>query len=277
MKKMILSLLVLSSVAQSSELDNLINTSNAIVDQIDRGIMLVGAAQEFAYTGSGLSDGTLSSTAHISSEQLQAYNDALASMSNYQAYGDLQTVLEEKAYTELDMMDEAIGVITEVVVDMIAVQEVAEVAESAASPQEETEVQTFVAENQEVLTITQEEVETYNQSIDDIETHANTASAFLAVASNKEAVEFLEQGIENANTTAEQTNIFYDSNAQWVAMGYNTTRNLTAVYLNGQSFDLDLYVSEADVLLVGAESEYYLTGPTAYSYDCFMNSDCTEL
>ena len=277
MKKTILSLLVLSSVAQSSELDNLINTSNAIVDQIDRGIMLVGAAQEFAYTGSGLSDGTLSSTAHISSEQLQAYNDALASMSNYQAYGDLQTVLEEKAYTELDMMDEAIGVFTEVVVDMIAVQEVAEVAESAASPQEETEVQTFVAENQEVLTITQEEVETYNQSIDDIETHANTASAFLAVASNKEAVEFLEQGIENANTTAEQTNIFYDSNAQWVAMGYNTTRNLTAVYLNGQSFDLDLYVSEADVLLVGAESEYYLTGPTAYSYDCFMNSDCTEL
>ena len=277
MKKMILSLLVLSSVAQSSELDNLINTSNAIVDQIDRGIMLVGAAQEFAYTGSGLSDGTLSSTAHISSEQLQAYNNALASMSNYQAYGDLQTVLEEKAYTELDMMDEAIGVFTEVVVDMIAVQEVAEVAESAASPQEEAEVQTFVAENQAVLTITQEEVETYNQSIDDIETHANTASAFLAVASNKEAVEFLEQGIENANTTAEQTNIFYDSNAQWVAMGYNTTRNLTAVYLNGQNFDLDLYVSEADVLLVGAESEYYLTGPTAQSYDCFMNSDCTEL
>ena len=83
MKKMILSLLVLSSVAQSSELDNLINTSNAIVDQIDRGIKLVGAAQEFAYTGSGLSDGTLSGTAHISSEQLQAYNDALANMSNY--------------------------------------------------------------------------------------------------------------------------------------------------------------------------------------------------
>ena len=53
MKKMILSLLVLSSVAQSSELDNLIDTSNAIVDQIDRGIKLVGAAQEYAYTGSG--------------------------------------------------------------------------------------------------------------------------------------------------------------------------------------------------------------------------------
>lgn len=278
MKKTILSLLVLSSVAQSSELDNLIDTSNAIVDQIDKGIKLVGAAQGYAYTGSGLSDGTVSSTAHISAEQLQAYNNALSGMSTYQAFGDLQTVLEEKAYTELDMMDEAIGVFTEVVVDMIAVQEVADMSEQAASPQEEADVQTFVENNIEVLTITQEEVETYNTSMDDIETHANNASAFLAVAGNKEAVEFLEQGIENANTTAEQTNIFYDANAQWVTMGYNTTTNMTAVYLNGQNFGLDLYVTEAEVLAVGSESEYYLTGPTSQSYDCFMyETGCMEL
>ena len=44
-KMMILPLLVLGSVAHSSELDNLIDTSSAIVDQIDRGIKLVGAAQ----------------------------------------------------------------------------------------------------------------------------------------------------------------------------------------------------------------------------------------
>jgi hypothetical protein len=270
MKKMILSLLVLSSVAQSSELDNLINASSAMVDQIDKGIKLVGAATEYSYQGSGLSDGTLSSTAHISSEQLQAYNDALSGMSTYQPFGDIKKVLENKAVTELGLMDEAIDTFTEVVVDMIAVQEVAEMAESASSPQEEADLQSFVAENQEVLTITQEEVDTYNTSMDDIETHANNASAYTAVANNEQAVEFLEQGIENANTTAEQTNIFYDANAQWVAMGYNTTRNLTAVYLNNQSFNLDLYMSEADVLLAGAESEYYLTGPTSKGYNCFM-------
>ena len=275
---MILSLLVLSSVAQSSEYTDLINTSSAIVDQIDKGIKLVGAAQEYGYHGDALSDGTVSSTAHISSEQLEAYNSALSNISAYQPFGDLQAVLEEKAYTELDMLEEAVGVFTDVVVDMIAVQEVAEKAETAASPQEEADVQTFVVENEEMLTITQEEVETYNQSIDDIETHANTASAFLAVAGNEQAVEFLEQGIENANTTAEQTNIFYNAESQWVAMGYNTTRNLTAVYLNGQDFGLDLYVSEADILAVGSESEFYLTGPTAQNYNCFMfGTDCMEL
>ena len=273
MKKMILPLLVLSSVAQSDELDNLIDTSSAIVDQIRKGVMLVGAAQEYAHQGDALSSGNLSETAHISTEQLEAYNAALYGMSEYKPFGDLQAVLEEKAQGELDLMDDAIDTFTEVVVDMIQVIEVTEMAETASSPQEEADVQNFVTANAEVLTIDQGEVDTYNQAVDDIETHANNASAYLAVAGNEQAVEFLEQGIENANTTAEQTNIFYNANQQWVAMGYNTTRNLTAVYLNGQNFGLDLYVSEADILAAGSESEFFKTSPV--NYNCFMNEvDC---
>lgn len=273
MKKMILPLLVLSSVAQSDELDNLIDTSSAIVDQIRKGVMLVGAAQEYAHQGDALSSGTLSETAHISTEQLEAYNAALYGMSEYKPFGDLQAVLEEKAMEELDLMDDAIDTFTEVVVDMIQVIEVTEMAETASSPQEEADVQNFVTANAEVLTIDQGEVDTYNQAVDDIETHANNASAYLAVAGNEQAVEFLEQGIENANTTAEQTNIFYNANQQWVAMGYNTTRNLTAVYLNGQNFGLDLYVSEADILAAGSESDFFKTSPV--NYNCFMNEvDC---
>lgn len=273
MKKMILPLLVLSSVAQSDELDNLINTSSAIVDQIRKGVMLVGAATEYAHQGDALSSGNLSETAHISTEQLEAYNAALYGMYDYQPFGDLQAVLKEKAQGELDLMDDAIDTFTEVVVDMIQVIEVTEMAETASSPQEEADVQNFVTANADVLTIDQGEVDTYNQAVDDIETHANNASAYLAVAGNEQAVEFLEQGIENANTTAEQTNIFYDANQQWVAMGYNTTRNLTAVYLNGNNFGLDLYVSEADILAAGSESEFFKTSPV--NYNCFMHEvDC---
>ncbi len=275
MKKMIIPLLVLSSVAHSDEYDALLESSQAIVDQITQGVLLVGAATEYSYQGDALSSGTLSDTAHISSEQLQAYNDALYGMNTYLPYGDIQEVLEGKAMGELELMDNAIETFTEVVVDMIAVHQVAEIASEAQTPQEEAEVQEFVTANVEVLTIDQEEVDTYNQAVDDIETHANNASAFLAVAGNEQAVEFLEQGIENANTTAEQTNIFYDANAQWVAMGYNTTRNLTAVYLNGQNFGLDLYATEADVLAAGSESEFFQTSPVALGYECFMNqTDC---
>ena len=278
MKKILkpLFLLAISSAAHSSELDTLIDTSSSIVDQINKGILMVGAATEYSHHGYGLSYGNVSDSVQISDEQLNAYNDALLGISTYMPYGDLKSVLEDKAATELDLMDSAVETFTEVVVDMIAVQNVAEMAETASSPQEEEQVQTFVENNIEVLTITQEEVDTYNQATEDIETHANNASAFLAVAGNKQAVDFLESGIENANTTAEETTIFYDANAQWVAMGYNTTRNLTAVMLNGSdNIGLDLYYSEADVLSLGGESDYYLSGPTALGYNCFMyETDC---
>ena len=277
MWKKIAFLLAISTAVQSNELDNLIDSSSAIVDQIATGVKLVGAATEYAHHGGGLSDGTLSSTAHITAEQVNAYNTSLENFANYQPYGaPVKEVLENMAMDSLEDMDMAIGTFTEVVVDMIAVQQVAEKAETASTPKQEEEVQTFVAENQEMLTITQEEVDTYNQSVDQIEESANEASAYLAVA-NSEAVEFLQQSIEDKNTTSADVNIFYDANAQWVAMGYNTTRNLTAVMLNGNdAFGLDLYYSEADILALGTESEFYKTSPIGMGYDCFFEMECEQ-
>ena len=56
MKKKKLALLAISSVAQSDQLDNLIDTSSAIVDQIDRGIAYVGSTSQYSYLGTSMSD-----------------------------------------------------------------------------------------------------------------------------------------------------------------------------------------------------------------------------
>ena len=280
MKKILLSLLVLSSVVQSSEYDALLDSSTAIVDQINTGILLVGAGMEYAHQGDALTDGTLSTTAHIQETQVQAYNDALTNFANnYQPYGDVKAVLENKAVAELELMDDAIDTFAEAVVSMSTAIQVTEKLEEASTPNQEAEVQTFVVDNVEVLQIEQETVDTYNQSVDDIETHANNASAYLAVANSEEAVEFLQQSVEDANTTAEQTNIFYDANAQWVSMGYPVSRNLTIVLLSGnEDMGLDLYVTETDVLAAGSESEFFQTGPTYLGYSCFMyGTECVEL
>ena len=95
------SLFLLATEAQSNELDALINSSAAIVSQIDRGIKLAGAGYGYANTGGALSSGSLAGTAHISTAQLEAYNAALGNMDTYQAYGDVQALLEAKAATEL--------------------------------------------------------------------------------------------------------------------------------------------------------------------------------
>ena len=275
MWKKIAFLLAISTAAQSNELDNLINSSSAIVDQIDTGVKLVGAATDYAHTGGGLSNGTLSSTAHITSAQVEAYNSALNNMATYQPYGaPVKEVLENMAMDSLAEMETHIDTFVEVTVDLVSVAQVAEKAESASTPKQEEEVQTFVSQNQEMLTIDQDDVDTYNTSLDEIETSANEAAVYLSVA-NSEAADFLQQSIEDKNTTSADVNIFYDAGAQWVAMGYNTTRNLTVVYLNGNdAFGLDLYYSEADILALGTETEFYQTSPIAMGYDCFFNMDC---
>lgn len=242
---------------------------------MQKGVKLVGAGTEYAYTGTGLTDGQLSGTAHISADMVVNYNQSLTGMQNFLPYGSVQNVLEEKAQTALDQMHESVDEFTTVVVDMMHVVEVAEKAETATTPDEQAEVKEFVAQNQESLVITQEQADTYNQSIDDIETHANTASAYIAVASNAEAVAFLQQGAENNNTTAEQASVSYSANNQWVKMQWANTNNASAVYLNGQSFGLDLYVSEADVLFAGTETEFYQTSPVA-NYECYMYGECYE-
>jgi len=264
---------LLSSAALSNDqYDDLVESSAAIANQITQGVLLVGAATEYAHQGGSLSSGNLAETAHITSEQLQAYNDALYGITSYMPHGNLQSVFQSKAMDELELMDQAIDSFTTVVVDMSTALQVQELSVAAeGNPNEEAEVQSFVTNNVEVLTIGQEDVDTYNQAVTDTEIHANNASAYLSVAANPEAMAFLEQSVENANTTAEQTTIFYDANQQWVAMGYNTTRNLTAVYLNGNNFGLDLYVTEADILAAGAESDFFKTSPVAQGYECFMD------
>jgi len=272
------SLFLLAIEAQSNELDALINSSAALVNQIDRGIKLAGAGYAYANTGGALTNGSLAGTAHISAAQLNAYNAALGSMSDYQAYGDVQELLETKAAEEFGLMNAAVEEFTEVVVDMIAVVEVAEIAAEAETPDDKAEVQEYVVENEAALTITQDQVETYNQSLDDIEEHGNNASAFLGVAANEEAVAFLQQGAEDNNADPDLGTLTFSQDQQWVKLAHHGTNNASAVYINGQqgSFDMNFYLSEAEWLAAGAESELYLTGPTALGYKCFMSQEDCE-
>lgn len=271
------SLFLLATEAQSNELDNLINASSAIVSQIDKGIKLAGAGYGYANVGGALSNGQLAGTAHISTEQLNAYNAALGNMDTYQAYGDVQALLETQAANELQLMDDAIEEFTDVVVEMIAVVEISEISEEAETPDDKAAVQEYILANEAALTITSDEVDTYNQSLDDIEEHGNNASAYLGVAANTEAVAFLQQGAEDNNSNADLGTLTFSQDQAWVSLAYAGTNNANAVYLDNRqgSFGMDFYVSEADILAAGAQSELYLTGPTALGYRCFMfQEDC---
>jgi hypothetical protein len=276
--KVLASLFLSSSVAQASELDDLIASSAAIVDQINTGILMTGAAMGYAHSGTGLSDGQLAGTAHITTEQVNAYNQALSGMVTYLPYGSAQDYLEEQAAAELDLMEAAIDDFTTVVVDMLAVQEVAELAAEASTPDEEAAVQEYVTSNTDALTIDQSDADTYNQSLDSIETHANAAGAFLGVAANPDAVAFLNQGAMDNNTRIETNTLSYSASTQAVSLAWTSGNPATSVYVNGSdAFKINLYVSHQDILTAGSTSEFYLTGPTYLGYECFMSQlNCEE-
>ena len=277
MKKVVLtSLYLLCSGAQSSELDTLIETSSAIVDQINKGIMFVGGSIHASQTGMGISSGQLSGNYYISNEQVSAYNSALTGMVNYMPYGSAEEYLNEQAQSELDAMEDAIGDFTAVVVDMLEVQEVAERAETAETPDDQAEVQEYIAQND--MSVSQEDADTYNQSLDDIEEHANAAGAFLAVAGNPEAVAFLDQGAMDNNTRVEDNTLTYSSTNQAVELAWASSETVSSIYLDGQGdYGLDIYATETEILNTGYESLFYNTGPTALGFNCFMYQiDCDE-
>ena len=273
-----MSLFLTSSAVQATELDTLIESSAAIIAQINTGILMTGAAMAYSNTGTGISEGQLAGTAYITTEQVNAYNQALSGMVNYLPYGSAQEYLEDQADAELELMEAAIDDFTAVVVDMLAVQEVAELASEAATPDEEAAVQEYVTNNTDALTIDQSDADTYNQSLDDIETHANSAGAFLGVAANEDAVAFMDQGAMENNTRVETNTLSYSASTQAVSLAWTTGNPATSVYVNGSdAFNINLYVSHQDILTSGATSDLYLTGPTYLGYECFMTQlNCEE-
>ena len=280
MKKMkkaaLTSLFLICSGVQSSELDTLIATSSAIVDQINSGIMFVGGSIHAAQTGMGISSGQLSGNYYISNEQVANYNAALTGMVNYMPYGSAEDYANQQAQNEIEQMEAAIEDFTTVVVDMLSVQEVAERAEAAETPDDQAEVQDYVAQND--LSVSQDDADTYNQSLDDIENHANAAGAFLAVAGNPEAVAFLMEGAMANNTRVEDNALTYSSANQAVELAWANSDTVSSIYLNGQGdYGLDIYATEATILNTGYESMFYNSSPTALGFNCFMyQTDCDE-
>jgi hypothetical protein len=280
MKKMkkaaLTSLFLICSGVQSSELDTLIATSSAIVDQINSGIMFVGGSINAAQTGMGISSGQLSGNYYISNEQVANYNAALTGMVNYMPYGSAEDYANQQAQNEIEQMEAAIEDFTTVVVDMLSVQEVAERAEAAETPDDQAEVQDYVAQND--MSVSQDDADTYNQSLDDIENHANAAGAFLAVAGNPEAVAFLMEGAMANNTRVEDNALTYSSANQAVELAWASSDTVSSIYLNGQGdYGLDIYATETTILNTGYESMFYNSGPTALGFNCFMyQTDCDE-
>ena len=266
-----------SVAAATAELDNLVATSTALVTQIDLGIQYVGAATTASYMEDPIvAEYGIQANAYITSEQATAYNSALAGMTNFQAYTATE-FLTDQGNIQLELMEDAIDVFTSVVIDMSTVVQVADMAVEAQQTkdtQKQEDLQDYVVNNAEILTIDQTDVDSYNQSLDDVAEHASTAGAYLAVAANVEATDFLDNAsVETGNRWTDSVdNLAFDHGNNIVTVDWSNATTY-GVYIDG-SYDtaIDVLKSNSEILSIGSASDFYLTGPTASNYDCFIGS-----
>ena len=280
-KKILATACLLASVsAPANELDNLVNASSTIANKLDLGIQYVGAATVMSSTNFGIAPLGMQTDAQISSAETDAYNNALQGISNFTAY-TAQEFLNDQGHVELDLMNEAIDNFAEATVALVSVVEIADMAVEAQQTnniQQQEDLQDYVSTNEQLLTVSQDDVQAYNTSLDDIASHAANAAAYLAVASNGDAVQHLQDGADQAGVrfTDAANNLSFVHNSSAVLLDFAAQNQGYAVFVNGTDFfGINIMASRSDILLEGSNSDFYLQGPTQNS--CFFAGEKCEV
>lgn len=278
-KKILATACLLASVSvPANELDNLVNASSTIASKLDLGMQYVGAATVMGPTSIGIAEFGVQTDAYISSQEATAYNNALQGMANFTAYTAAE-FLNDQGQIEIGLLNDAVDTFAEITVDLATVVQVSDMAVEAQQTddvQQQEELQDFVSSNEQMLTISAEDIEVYNDSLDDVATHAANAAAYLAVASDEGATAWLQEGADNAGVrfTDAAENLSFVHQSRAVLLDFSTQNQGYAVWVDGtDAFGIDLMLTRTEVLFNGSNSDFYMNGPT--QNDCFFSgTDC---
>lgn len=276
----VLSLSVSGLAYGASPLDDLVNSSGTIVNQMDLAIKTV-AGQAVNASNGYISPTGMAENGKITEAQVTAYNNAIAIMAGSSFYG-AEEFLQDQGDAALDQMELAIGDFVDAATEIATILEVSEMASDAQATTEMTDdqkVAEFVETNEVTLALQQETVDEYNQSLDDVEEYAQEAAAYIGLANNTDAVAFFDQGAENNNSSfADEASATFDISNNRILVSWQNTNNGSAVYFDGtDGLAIDLFKSSSQILTDGTSELFYTTGPTALGYECFFNNtNCPE-
>ena len=137
-----------SAVAQSqTQLDNLVTTSGSIKNTFDLGIKMIGGMDTYAYQG-GIAPTGMTSSAHITTEQAAAYNNAVAEVQNVTYGVTAQEYIDGQAQNaQVDMSDAISAYVgaASVLIEVVRVNEMAEEAAASGDVVQAQEVQNYIA------------------------------------------------------------------------------------------------------------------------------------
>ena len=254
--KALLASLIVSGAAHANEIDNLVNTSQSIRDTFKYGIKAVGGLQAYAPVGGIAPTGTVDQ-GKISYDQSKAYNDALVAVQNavYTYDPGAQEYFDNQADIAMSEVNAAVDTYVQAaqaVIEVATVNEMAQDAQEAGDERGAMALQEYIEANDVVLS--DAEVDFYNESLDNVESAAQTAAAYFAVAGDAEMVDQANQAAYDMRATyAEIDNSYFDA----------ATGQMSLVFTDfAVTLTLDSYFKmTTEVITEGSNTDFFRTSP----------------
>jgi len=220
----------------------------------------VYGAEHYASVGGIIDYNAVDDEQYIINEgDIAAYNDALAGVRDA-LYFTTQMKLEEKYEESMVKVSDAVDNFIVASVQLSVVEEVAEKAEAAqetASVEDQIAVQEYVEQND--VSISQETVVEYNQSLEDIAVNAREAGAFLAASKNEQLTSISDEHAKNYGQSMAEASISYSATNDILSVEWTT--NIGGISFH--DFLLGDYKTAAEVL---GEGEAIYADQQAYMY-----------
>jgi hypothetical protein len=271
--KALLVSLIVSAQAHSNEIDNLVNASQSIRDSFKYGIQAVGGMHSYASQGKIAPTGTVQG-GKISYDQSDAYNQALAAVQNavYTYNPGAQEYFDNQADQAMNEVNTAIDTFVEAsqaVIEVVVVNQMAQDAQEAGDERGAMALQEYIEANDVVLA--DAEVDFYNESLENVESAAQVAAAYFAVANDEDLVAAADDMAYDIRVTyQEAATSFFDAATQAVWVSFDGGETIQGLTLGGY------FVTVEAIIVEGEQTDFFRTSPEggcwfAVDYEACIN------
>jgi len=256
--KALLASLIVSAPAYSNEIDTLVNASQSIRDSFKYGIQAVGGLQSYSTQGKIANTGTVDQ-GKISYDKSSAYNQAIAAVQNatYTYDPGAQEYFDDQADIAMNEVNIAVDTFvqaSQAVIEVVVINEMAQDAQNAGDEREAMALQEYIEANDVMLA--DAEVDMYNDALDSVESAAQVAAAYMAVANDAELVAAADEMAYDVRVTYEEAaSSFFDIATQGVWVSFDGGNTIQGLMLSGY------FVTVESIIEEGQQSEFFRTSP----------------
>ena len=250
--------MIASAPVSANEIDNLVTNSQALRDTFKYGIQAIGGMMSYANVGGIAPTGTVD-PGLISKAKQDAYNNAVLQFQNatYTWNPNADEYFQDQSQQAMNNLGDTVDAYVDAATALITVatvNEMAEDAQEAPDSREAIALQEYMDANDVLLD--DQEVDTYNESLQAVEVAAQTAAAYMAVANDPALIESANDSAYAMNVTYEESQAsFFDASTGMLTVEWAGQNQVVMLDMNGY-FKLD-----AEIITEGTTSMFYTTSP----------------